>query len=277
MEDNIIAQIAELISVSTLLQVALTIVIAWLILIIIHVSLQHLIQRFPRYRLQMGQLFPVLRIFTWFVAVAYIIFGVIKPPQTIVFAVLGSLGLALGLAAQGGVRNMLAGVMMIFNPPFRVGDMVNFGGHYGEVTRIDLSVTWLHTLEDSVIMVPNSVVLENAVVNANSGDLSEMVVINIDLPRTIPIQAVRAIAREAAVASPYTYLKKPVSITVEPRYDYNYLLRLIIKVYVVDVRLERLLSSDITERFIEAANDKGIDASSDKITLDESTAMSRQH
>jgi len=213
---------------------------------------QQLIERFPRYRLQMGQLYPVIRIIIWSLATAYIIFGIINPPQTIVFAVLGSLGLAIGLAAQGGVRNLLAGVMMIFNPPFRVGDMVRFGGHYGEVTRLDLSVTWLRTLDDSVVMVPNSAVLENAVVNANSGELSEMVVVNIDLPRTVPIQEVRSLAMESALASPYTFLKKPVTVTVESRYELNFLLRLVIKAYVVDIRLERALSSDITERFVEA-------------------------
>ncbi|MCW8900014.1 MAG: mechanosensitive ion channel family protein [Gammaproteobacteria bacterium] len=252
MQQDTIAQLIELLSLSRLLQAGMVIIFAWLLLRILHIGLQQLIQRWPRYRLQMGQMYPMLRIFIWLLATAYIIFGVIKPPQTIVFAVLGSLGLAVGLAAQGGVRNLLAGVMMIFNPPFRVGDMVHFGGYYGEVTQLDLSVTWLRTLDDNVIMVPNSAVLENAVANANSGELSEMVVINIDLPRTIDIQSTRLLAREVAMASPYSYLKKPVSVTVESRYEYDFLLRLIIKVYVVDIRLERLLSSDITERFIEA-------------------------
>ncbi|MBT8123094.1 MAG: mechanosensitive ion channel family protein [Gammaproteobacteria bacterium] len=261
MKEDTLAELAELLSFSLLIQSALVVAFAWLLLRVLHAGLQQLIKRFPRYRLQLGQMYPVLRIFTWFLVIAYIIFSVIKPPQTIVFAVLGSLGLAVGLAAQGGVRNLLAGVMMIFNPPFRVGDMVHFGGHYGEVTRLDLSVTWLRTLDDSVIMVPNSAVLENAVANANSGELSEMVVVNIDLPRNIAIQEARLLAREAAIASPYAYLKKPVSVTVESRYDFNFLLRLVIKAYVVDVRLERLLSSDITERFIEAMDERGINGS----------------
>jgi small conductance mechanosensitive channel len=258
MQEDTLAQLAELLSIDRMLQVAMVVAFAWVLLRVLHAGLQQLIQHFPRYRLQMGQVFPVIRIFIWSLAIAYIVFGVIRPPQSIVFAVLGSLGLAIGLAAQGGVRNLLAGVMMIFNPPFRVGDMVHFGGHYGEVTRLDLSVTWLRTLDDNVIMVPNSAVLENAVANANSGELSEMVVVNIDLPRTIPIQKARSLASEAAIASPYTFLKKPVSVTVESRYDFNYLIRLVIKAYVVDVRLERLLLSDITERFLEALHDEGI-------------------
>lgn len=252
MQEDTITQLTELLSVSRLLQAALIIVLTWMLLHILRFGLQHLMQRFPRYRLQMGQVFPVIRIVIWFLCIVYIIFGVIQPPQAIVFAVLGSLGLAVGLAAQGGVRNLLAGVMMIFNPPFRVGDMVTFGGYYGEVVRLDLSVTMLRTQNDDLVMVPNSAVLENAVANSNSGELSEMVVVNIDLPQTTPVQQARVLAMEAAIASPYTYLKKPVSIIVESRYDYGFLLRLVIKAYVIDVRLERILSSDITERYIEA-------------------------
>lgn len=258
MQEDIIAQIVELLSISRLVQMALVVALAWLILRVVRVGLQQLIQRFPRYRLQMGQAFPVIRILIWFLATAYIIFGIIQPPQTIVFAALGSLGLAVGLAAQGGVRNLIAGVMMIFNPPFRVGDMVHFGGHYGEVIRLDLSVTWLRTLDDNVVMIPNSAVLENAVANANSGELSEMVVVNIDLPRGVAIREARALATEAALASPYTFLKKPVSVMVESRYDFGFLLRLVIKAYVVDVRLERRLAGDITERVVEALRARGI-------------------
>ena len=262
MEADTIEQLNELLSVSRLLQIAIILVVTWIFLRIIHLGLQQLILRFPRYRLQMGQMFPVIRIVIWSLCIIYIVFGVIQPPQAIVFAVLGSLGLAIGLAAQGGVGNLLAGVMMIFNPPFRVGDMVHFGGYYGEVIRLDLSVTMLRTFDDSVVMVPNSAVLNKAVANANSGELSEMVMVNFDLPQTVAIHEVRSLALEAAIASPYSYLKKPVSVVVESRYDFGFLLTLVIKVYVVDVRLERVLSSDITERFVEALQLRGINLAS---------------
>lgn len=258
MQQDVLAQIVELLSLTMFVRVAVALAVTWLLVRILWMGTQRLIIHYPRYRLQLGQLFPALRIFIWFLVIAYIVFGIIQPPQAVVFAVLGSLGLAIGLAAQGGVRNLLAGVMMIFNPPFRVGDMVQFGGHYGEVIKLDLSVTWLRTQDDNTIMVPNSVVLENAVSNANSGELSEMVVVKIDLPRSVPIQEVQSLARQAAIASPYTYLKKPVSVTVELRHDYDYLLRLVIKAYVIDIRFERLQASDITGRFADAMRERAI-------------------
>ncbi|MBR9910777.1 MAG: mechanosensitive ion channel [Gammaproteobacteria bacterium] len=258
MEQDVLAQIVELLSLTMFTRVALALLLTWLLLRVLLFGTHKLIDHYPRYRLQLGQLFPVLRIVIWFLVTAYIVFRIIQPPQPVIFAVLGSLGLAIGLAAQGGVRNLLAGVMMIFNPPFRVGDMVEFGGHYGEVIKLDLSVTWLRTLDDNTIMVPNSVVLENAVSNANSGELSEMVVVKIDLPRSVPVQEVQSLARQAAIASPYTFLKKPISVTVELRHDYDYLLRLIVKAYVIDIRFERLHASDITGRFIDAMHERSI-------------------
>jgi len=170
----------------------------------------------------------------------------------------GAIGLAVGLAPQDGIRNLLAGVMMIFNPPFRVGDMVRWGTHYGEVERIDLSVTWLHTFNDDVIMVPNAGILTQAIVNSSSRELAELVTVDVDLPDQVPVMRVMELALEVARCSPYSYLKKPATVIVEPRHEYRGLLRFTIKAYVLDARLERRLASDITGRFYEALQENGL-------------------
>lgn len=252
MEQGVLPQLIELFSTEHLLQATIAIVLAWLLLHVIRFSLSKLAAQFPRYRLQIGQIFPVVRILMWSVVTAYIVFGVLNPPEEVMFAVLGAIGLAVGLGAQDGIRNMLAGVMMIFNPPYRIGDMIEMAGHYGEVIRIDLSVTWLRTFDDNTIMIPNSEILKQAVVNSNSGELAEMVVVQIDLPATAQVSEIKVLALDAARCSPYVYLKKPVTVIVEPRYDFQHLLRFSIKAYVLDVRLERKMASDITERFYEA-------------------------
>ncbi|WP_126455006.1 mechanosensitive ion channel family protein [Sulfuriflexus mobilis] len=256
MEVNTLKELIELLSLSSILSAALAILVGWLLLLAIRFSLQHLAEHFPRYRLQIGQTFPVSRIVVWGMVLIYVVFGIIKPPAEIMFAALGAVGLAVGLAAQDGIRNVLAGFMMIYNPPFRVGDMVQLGDHYGEVERIDLSVTWLRSFDDNTIMVPNAELLKQAVVNSNSGELAEMVTVKVDFPDDVAINEIKKIAREVAMCSPYTYLKKPVSVLVEPRYEYRSLLRFTIKAYVLDVRLERRLASDITERLYDAIHER---------------------
>jgi hypothetical protein len=75
-----------------------------------------------------------------------------------------------------------------------------------------------------------------------------MVVVEFHLPANVDVQLVKELAREAAACSPYVFLKKPIAVMIDDRFDRTFLTRLKIKAYVLDIRLERLLASDISER-----------------------------
>ncbi|HBF46901.1 MAG TPA: mechanosensitive ion channel protein MscS, partial [Shewanella frigidimarina] len=87
---------------------------------------------------------------------------------------------------------------------YRVGDMVTLSGHYGEVIKLEWSVTWLRTFDDNTVMIPNAEALKTAVSNANSGALDEMVVVKFTLPMLVDHKKAIALAREATQCSPYT-------------------------------------------------------------------------
>lgn len=84
---------------------------------------------------------------------------------TSVLAVLGAASLAIGLALQGGLSNVAAGVMILFLRPYRIGDRVQISGIVGRVHGLDLFVTRLHDLQNSVVFIPNSKALGDLVVN----------------------------------------------------------------------------------------------------------------
>lgn len=255
MENHTLAQLLELLSLVHLLEAGLALVIAALLVRGVHLLLSHLGKRYPRYRLQLTQGYPAIRLLIWVATLAVIVLGIVGPPDSVIFTILGSVALAVGLAAQDGIRNLIAGVVMIFNPPFRTGDMIQFGPHYGEVVRLDLSATWIHTFNDNTVMIPNAEFLKSAVANSNSGELTEMVVMTLDLPWDAPLHAVKALAAEAARSSPYCYLKKPVGVMVSQRHEQGaFVVTVTIKAYVVDVRLERLMASDIIERILDACS-----------------------
>ena len=107
-------------------------------------------------------------------------------------------------------------------------------------------------------MVPNAGILTQTIVNSNSGELAELVAVDVDLPNQVPVLRVKELALEIARCSPYTYLKKPVMVIVEPRFEFQGLLRFTIKAYVTDVRLEGRLASDLTERLYEALQENGL-------------------
>jgi small-conductance mechanosensitive channel len=207
-----------------------------------------LASKYSRYRLFISSAYPVLRLGVWVVAITFVVFAIFSPPFNTIIAISASAGLAIGLGAQDLIKNIIAGILIIMDRPFRVGDMIQVGDHYGEVRNIGLRSVRLQTFDDSSVTLPNSLVLGVAVANSNSGALDEMVVVEFHLPANVDVQLVKELAREAAACSPYVFLKKPIAVMIDDRFDRTFLTRLKIKAYVLDIRLERLLASDISER-----------------------------
>jgi small conductance mechanosensitive channel len=94
-------------------------------------------------------------------------FGVEISSLLVVF---GSAGLAVGLALQGTLSNVAAGVMLLLFRPFKVGDFVEVGGHSGTVQVISLFVTELSTPDNVQIIIPNSAVWGSSVKNYSFHD-----------------------------------------------------------------------------------------------------------
>lgn len=80
-------------------------------------------------------------------------------------AVLGAAGLAVGLALQGTLSNVAAGVMLLLFRPFKIGDYIEGGGLAGTVKSISLFVTELATPDNVQIIAPNSQLWGSAIMN----------------------------------------------------------------------------------------------------------------
>lgn len=78
---------------------------------------------------------------------------------------LGVAGLALGFAAKDTLANFIAGMTILWDRPFRVGDRVEIDDEYGQVKRITLRSTRIHTNRNLVVIIPNQSVLNNKIVN----------------------------------------------------------------------------------------------------------------
>lgn len=84
---------------------------------------------------------------------------------TSIIAVLGAAGLAIGLALQGTLQNIAAGMMLLFLRPFKVGDFINGGGVSGTVNRIGLFTSEMTTFDGIYLSVPNSQLWNTAITN----------------------------------------------------------------------------------------------------------------
>ena len=85
-------------------------------------------------------------------------------------AIIGAAGLAVGLALQGSLANFAAGVLMIIFRPFKVGDYVEAGGTAGTINEINIFTTVLTSPDNRVIIVPNSKITGDNIVNYSAKD-----------------------------------------------------------------------------------------------------------
>lgn len=211
------------------------------------------------YRLILKRLVPFLNVAIWSIALFVVIAGIISPPIETILTVGASIGIAVGFAAQDILKNIFGGFIIIMDRPFQVGDKIEVDGYYGEVTEIGLRSTRIVTPDDSLVSVPNADLVSNSVSNSNSGALDCQVVASIFLPASVKIEQVKEIAYRAAVTSRYVYLKKPIVVMSENKvFEQNYVVQLKVKAYVLDIRYEFLLKSDITELILGELNREGL-------------------
>lgn len=91
--------------------------------------------------------------------------SIIGIPTTSFITILGSAGVAIGLALQGGLSNLAGGLMILIYKPFKVGDYIESNGKEGNVTSITMFYTSLTTLDNKVVQIPNGTLSNNTIVN----------------------------------------------------------------------------------------------------------------
>lgn len=161
----------------------------------------------------------------------------------------GTLAVALGFALKDVSSSLMAGILILFDQPFQVGDRVQFGETYGEVTEIGLRTVRIVTLEDNEVSIPNNKFLTEVVASANSGNLDMMVCMDFYISITEDYDLAKRIIYEACTTSRYVYLEKPVQVLVtEEVQNVAFCTKLRCKAYVIDTRYEKNFVTDVTER-----------------------------
>ena len=126
-----------------------------------------------RYKRLDGTLFTFLGNILRYVILAFTALFVLNTfgiQTTSIVAVIGAAGLAIGLALQGTLSNVAAGVMIILFRPFKNGDFVEVAGQSGTVQEISLNFTELSSVGNVQVIIPNSQVWGNVIVNYSAYD-----------------------------------------------------------------------------------------------------------
>lgn len=95
------------------------------------------------------------------------VIAILGVPMSSIVALLGTAGLAIGLGIQGSLGNFAGGIILMIFRPFHVGDFIDTGTYSGFVEEIGIYYTYLRTIDNSRVVIPNS-----AVSNLSLKDLS---------------------------------------------------------------------------------------------------------
>jgi small-conductance mechanosensitive channel len=243
------SQIGSLISGWDVLWILVVLATTYYLIRIVKFILEALATRLTRQRPLLLQLVAVARITLWILAIYVVVVGILQPSRESLIALWATIGVGVGFAAQDVLKNVFGGLVILLDRPFKVGDLIDIGEHHGEVVSIGLRATQLLTRDDTMVAVPNAEVVSQPVLNANSGALDCMVVVQLTVPSFSDPLELRRIAREAAITSPFVYAAKPITVETREEIGGNrFLTRVIIRSYVYDHRLETLYMADVTAR-----------------------------
>ncbi len=127
--------------------------------------------------------------------------GKLGIPTTSVTALIGGAGLAVALSLKDQLSNFAAGALIILFRPFKVGDYIKVNGFEGTVSEIKMVQTALSTPDNEEIILPNSVVMSNSIVNRSSMLLCRVqVVVGVDY--ACDLKAAKAAVLKAATEHP---------------------------------------------------------------------------
>ena len=115
--------------------------------------------------------------------------------------VAGALSVGIGFGLQSIVSNFVSGLILLWERPIRVGDLIVVGDGEGVVRRINVRSTEIETFDRSTVIVPNSNLISGVVKNRVRSDRTGRVIISISVPRTTDAARIRDVLLDVARAS----------------------------------------------------------------------------
>ncbi|HEY5377289.1 MAG TPA: mechanosensitive ion channel domain-containing protein [Polyangiaceae bacterium] len=183
----------------------------------------------------------------------------IRLDPTALTVVGGALAFAVGFALRDLVASFIAGITIMFDRPFQVGDRVAYGGEYGDIIQIGLRSVRMNTLDHNIITIPNNKVFTDVTSSANYGALEMQVGMDFYIGVDQDAKHAAELIREACLTSPYVFLAQPIPVLAKQVILQDYVVfHLKARPYVFDCKYEKPFETDVHFRVLEAFRDHGI-------------------
>lgn len=238
------------------IQIIFILIATWLAIILTQRFLPWLAERFSgRQRLYILASVPVMRLLIIVVAVALIIPKIIEPTFENLVALLGALGLALGFAFKDYTGSLIAGIVTLYEIPYRLGDWITIEGTYGEVKSIGMRTVEIVTPDDTVVVIPHLKLWNDLIFNANDGSQYLLCVADFYLQSRHDSAQVVQTLQDVGLTSSFLQIQRPVNVVVQEKpWGTHYRL----KAYPVDPRDQFRFITDLTIRGREALAELGV-------------------
>ena len=198
---------------------------------------------------------PFLRLAIIVSAMTLLVPIIIKPTRENVLALVGGSALAIGFAVKDYISCLIAGIIFMFERPYRIGDWIQIGESYGEVIHLGMRTVLIRTTDANDITIPHSVLWHEPLSNATSGHLDLLCVTGFYVhPDHDNAQARQALI-DVALSSVYLHLDRPVSVVMK---NLPFGLYYKLKAYPMDSREQFKFIADLTERGQFALHDIGL-------------------
>ena len=164
---------------------------------------------------------------------------------TAMLAGAGIAGLAIGYAAKDSLSNFTSGIFIAVFQPFRVGDFVDFRQDYGQVEDLTLRHTVIRTSDNRRIIVPNSIMGTEPIINWSIREPEIVWIVDFDLEKAGDIDRAREIIIDKARSNPMVLKDRPIDVLlISSRYSE---LTLRLEVTIPGRNVAKVISSEIRE------------------------------
>lgn len=215
--------------------------------------------RFSNRRPTIQKVQTTIRFFVYIATISIAASLSIRLDPTALTVIGGALAFAVGFALRDLVASFIAGITIMFDRPFQVGDRVSYGGEYGDIIKIGLRSVRMNTLDDNIITIPNNKVFTDVTSSGNYGFLEMQVAMDFYIGVDQDAKLAAETIREACLTSPYVFLEQPIPVLAKQVILQNYVaFHLKARPYVFDCKYEKPFETDVHLRVLEAFQERGI-------------------
>jgi small-conductance mechanosensitive channel len=215
---------------------------------------------FPRTGWDLGVQYSISTILQYAIIIGGVLLAmnILGFPLASLTLLAGALGIGAGLGLQGVISNFVSGLVLLFERPIKVGDMLVIDGQWGEVKSINMRSTVFQNVDRSVLIIPNSDLLSAKIINWNHyGAGPNRLTLSVGVSYSSDVRLVTRLLQQICQANPRVLKDPAPQIFFEAYGDSS--LNFSVRVFVHTAKDRVPTTHEINTAIFETFQEKGIE------------------